>query len=563
MAGLAGAAMVMTAASQHSDVTATVESMAHALAHRGAPQIYEYGPYLPGVCADIAVTVALLGHRPDDMAAVSGDGLVVVSGPNSSEETASGLYSALGCMPERPDSPHFLGLLSSLFSQTAVCIHHTGVWLIRSEDGTLPVYYSPDSGLRFCTERKGLWELGCTDVHVVAPGEAHVIKWPLTGQPVVLEWAEWIRHLAHGTGALTHVESGAPPQGHAPVGTTTGVASRREALDLLASCLTGSFRRLRGASRVGVLFSGGVDSSLAALMASMECDDVVLFTTSAPDGHDRQAARRAADLLGLRLVELVLTESDVWTLLPSLVYAIESSRRMDVEIALPFYVSARAARAAGCSTLVSGQGPDELFGGYDRHLRMFVESGPDTVARALAHDVATTHSNNIGRDERAIAAHGLTAHFPYLDPAFVRAAMALPVEWRMSWRGGPCKKGLFRELAVRMGLPEELAVARKRATQYSSGSHRLLYAAVRRYCWQDWPPQGAARGVGGEGSTRTERGDRPSRRDVEASVQVVLDMLAEGLGVVVPRERPGTVHTGLPHIRRAVQQLLGDTSRQQ
>jgi asparagine synthase (glutamine-hydrolysing) len=129
--------------------------------------------------------------------------------------------------------------------------------------------------------------------------------------------------------------------------------------------------------------------------------------------------------------------------------------------------------------LVSGQGPDELFAGYARYLQTFIREGEEALDKQLWNDVIATHRNNIERDERAIEYNQVSAFFPYLDGHFILTAMSIPSSWKVAPDVTPDRKLIFRELAQDMGLPVEIASAPKKATQYSSGSGRVIAKAVR------------------------------------------------------------------------------------
>ena len=239
-----------------------------------------------------------------------------------------------------------------------------------------------------------------------------------------------------------------------------------------------SFDRLNRNTSCAVLFSGGVDSSLVALQVANRCTITHLVTTTSEGAHDTAAATKAASILGLPLITVELSPKLIWETLPEVIFSIETSRQMDVEIALPFYLASKKAAKIGCTTVVSGQGPDELFAGYARHVRTYVEKGPEALAEQLWSEVSVTHEANIERDERAIAAHGVESFFPYLDQEFVRASLSVPVEWKVSPDGTPQRKVIFRELARLMGVPEEIAHVPKSATQYSSGSAKALLQSI-------------------------------------------------------------------------------------
>ncbi|NHJ12763.1 MAG: asparagine synthetase B [Candidatus Thorarchaeota archaeon] len=245
---------------------------------------------------------------------------------------------------------------------------------------------------------------------------------------------------------------------------------------LSASALR-SFSRLEG-KRVAILFSGGVDSSLAAFLASRYADEIVLFTTASQGSHDEATATESARALGLKLSQSPLTAEIAWATLPKVIQAIETSNKMDVEIALPFYLAAKKAKANSFTLMVSGQGPDELFAGYARYVEVFQELGEEELEKQLSLDMSCTEEANIKRDRRAIIASGLNACFPYLYQEFIDIAMTIPGRYKINPAGTPNRKVIFREMAVMLGLPEQIAMRAKRATQYSSGSANAIAKAI-------------------------------------------------------------------------------------
>jgi asparagine synthase (glutamine-hydrolysing) len=131
--------------------------------------------------------------------------------------------------------------------------------------------------------------------------------------------------------------------------------------------------------------------------------------------------------------------------------------------------------------MVSGQGPDELFAGYARYVKVYEEHGEEELENHLWNDVSVTYEVNINRDTRAVGAHGLYTCFPYLYPSFVHAAMSIPGSYKVDLTRKPERKVVFRDLAITMGLPKEVAFAPKKATQYSSGSAKTIREAVAKF----------------------------------------------------------------------------------
>jgi asparagine synthase (glutamine-hydrolysing) len=207
----------------------------------------------------------------------------------------------------------------------------------------------------------------------------------------------------------------------------------------------------------------------------------LLITVAAPESKDYKKTKSDAATLALDHELVTLDEDTVWEILPEVIYAIESYHRMDVEIAIPFFLASRKAHALGCEVVVSGQGPDELFGGYARYERALDDKGAKAVADELWADYSRTHENNIARDTKAIEYHGVRSFFPFLDIKFTEAAFKVPVELLIDSRSNPSRKILFRALAKKMGLDEEIADTQKHATQYSSGSIKVLQKAVVKH----------------------------------------------------------------------------------
>ncbi|MCJ7817585.1 MAG: asparagine synthase-related protein [Candidatus Thorarchaeota archaeon] len=256
-------------------------------------------------------------------------------------------------------------------------------------------------------------------------------------------------------------------------------ANPEQVLKSLKLHLERSFARLSGRGRCAVLFSGGVDSALAALMTSRQCEDTLLITARCEGSHDVKVAVKAAEAMSLKHVEIPIDSESIWNILPQVMHSIKSRRRMNVEIAIPFFFAAQEARSQGYNLIVSGQGPDELFAGYARYEKLLIEHGPQTVEDMLWRDVSTTDEVNIQRDAGAIGAHGLESFFPFLDQEFARTALSIPVTMNIDPSKRPSRKLLFRELALKLGVPEDVALTPKRATQYSSGTAKMLAESFR------------------------------------------------------------------------------------
>ena len=140
---------------------------------------------------------------------------------------------------------------------------------------------------------------------------------------------------------------------------------------------------------VGVYLSGGLDSSLVSAVVSRLRDDAVYFTLGNPDGPDRQAVDVVVRELGLRDVRTVPLPPPerILELIRSVVHATESFNPSIVSNGLATYLLAEATHAAGINVVLTGEGADELFGGY----HSFREQDPwREVRRRLINDMQFT-----------------------------------------------------------------------------------------------------------------------------------------------------------------------------
>jgi len=253
----------------------------------------------------------------------------------------------------------------------------------------------------------------------------------------------------------------------------------KEFLADLETHILKAFQILRGFDRVAVLFSGGVDSALAALLTQRHCRDTLLITARCEDSHDARVAKKAAARMSLNHLEVRIDSDSVWENLPIITRLINNTSKMNVEIAIPFFFAAREASSHGYGLMVSGQGPDELFAGYARYEDVFMKKGPEAVEDALWEDFSVTDERNLQRDMRVVEHHGLSPFFPYMHPDFVNTALAIPASMNIDPTKKPSRKLMFRELAEKMGVPREIAMQQKRATQYSSGTSKMLIQSLR------------------------------------------------------------------------------------
>ena len=210
--------------------------------------------------------------------------------------------------------------------------------------------------------------------------------------------------------------------------------------------------------------SGGVDSTLVAHLARRECVAVGLS-----DSHDLRQARHAAESLNLSCTYVTIMPKEIASALPVVIGAIPLKDPVNVSIALTLYFVARWAGEHGCQRILTGQGADELFGGYSRYRET------PTLSADLERDFLGLEEQ-ADRDQATAALHGTYLSMPYMDVRVVRAARAIPAQEKVH---GGLRKIPLRKVAERH-IPPEFAWYEKKAMQYGSGVWKVLQKLARK-----------------------------------------------------------------------------------
>lgn len=231
----------------------------------------------------------------------------------------------------------------------------------------------------------------------------------VTSELKALDVIDWFEPLPRG-GARIDLDTGCVTRcaEHRPVPASGGI------VDLFEDAVRKRMPQVE--QPVAVFLSGGLDSSLVAAMAARQRDDVVYYTLGDADGSDRRAVTTVAQALNLGDLRVIAVPqpAQMAGLLRSLVRATESYNPSIVSNGLATWLLARAAHADGIKVVLTGEGADELFGGY----HTFEPADPWREIRAQLID--DMHLTELRRLDLSCMAHGVEARCPFLDRA-VRA----------------------------------------------------------------------------------------------------------------------------------------------
>ncbi|MBN2517653.1 MAG: asparagine synthase C-terminal domain-containing protein [Candidatus Altiarchaeota archaeon] len=246
--------------------------------------------------------------------------------------------------------------------------------------------------------------------------------------------------------------------------------------------------------KVGIIFSGGIDSSLIAVLASRSAD-LVAYSVGTETAPDLELLKKTRKYFNFEIKTTNVSERDVEDNVGDVLKAIGEPSPVRVGATLPPFLASKAARADGVDIMLSGQGADELFGGYWRYLPVVHDKGYDELGKLLKKDTAELKDRLIKSDIAACKINLIELRTPFLDDGFIDFALKIPAEDKIKtlkerpslpegavdeYGGGLYIRKYALKKAAEGELPAEVVWRSKKAAQYGSGVHKLLDKMARK-----------------------------------------------------------------------------------
>ncbi|CAA9202098.1 Asparagine synthetase B [glutamine-hydrolyzing] [Flavobacterium bizetiae] len=251
------------------------------------------------------------------------------------------------------------------------------------------------------------------------------------------------------------------------------------------SLIEATRKRLLSEVPVGVILSGGLDTSLISSIASGLLKDsgkkLPSFSIGLDaDSPDNIMARKAAEFLGTDHHEIHFTVEEGVAVLEKVIYHIETYDIISVRSSVPMYLLSKAIADQGVKVILSGEGADEIFGGhlYFRNAPSAEEFQDETIER-----VQKLFTADLLRADKTTMAHGLEARIPFLDKDFLDVAIRVKTEEKQPKTYDGVEKYILRkafDTPEHPYLPAEVLWRQKE--QFSDGVGYSWIDELIEYC---------------------------------------------------------------------------------
>ncbi|WP_418604295.1 asparagine synthase B [Hwangdonia sp.] len=343
----------------------------------------------------------------------------------------------------------FIDEMNGIFGFAIYDVEKDEYFVARDHMGIIPLYIGWDKHGTFyvASELKAL-EGVCTKIELFPPGhylsskDGEFVKW------YNREWTEY----------------------DAVKDNETSITEVKQALE------DAVHRQLMSDVPYGVLLSGGLDSSVTSAIAKkyserrIEADDkekawwpqLHSFSVGLEGSPDLAAAKKVADHIGTVHHEIKFTIQEGLDAIKDVIYNIETYDITTIRSSTPMYLMARVIKSMGIKMVLSGEGADEIFGGY-----LYFHKAPNAreFHEETVRKLSKLHMYDCLRANKSLAAWGIEGRVPFLDKEFIDVAMRINPEDKMI-NGERMEKWVIRKAFEDM-IPESVAWRQKE--QFSDG----------------------------------------------------------------------------------------------
>jgi len=222
--------------------------------------------------------------------------------------------------------------------------------------------------------------------------------------------------------------------------------------------------------KIGIAFSGGVDSTVLATICSNLEYDITLLTIGFEDSHDILFSKKINEFLKLPHEIYTINQDEFEEISSKVNQKIQTDNLSWNENSIAFFFVAKLANKLGIKNVVTANGIDELFCGYNAY-RDEIKQG-EVYVTELMEKKLENEKNMMNSVNDVTSEFNVKVIQPFLDDDFISFAKQIPLYEKIIDPDDLIRKHIVRRLALDIGVPEESATKRKKALQYGSQIHK-------------------------------------------------------------------------------------------
>jgi len=336
-----------------------------------------------------------------------------------------------------------LKVINYLDGDYAFCITDDEDYMVlRDEVGVKPVYYGfNNETFAFASESKALKDINLSNIQTLKPTQAIFNE-------NIIEVRENFNRFEEEMDYTTLKQ------------------------ELKTNITDAVLKRVNGLSEVAVLFSAGVDSTLIAVLLKKYGIKTTLYTVGTKNSQDLEFAKKASEDIQLPLKTWIIDEEIIENNFIPTLNIIEDSNLMKLGVGMTINLTSQLASKDKHKVILSGQGADELFCGYNRYKRKY--DNKKDLLEELTYDLNNMYHVNLERDDKATMANSIELRVPYLDKKVINTAIKTQIKYMLHSQEDNLRKHILRDVAYELGVPEYIAYRPKKAAQYGTGIDKII-----------------------------------------------------------------------------------------
>lgn len=242
--------------------------------------------------------------------------------------------------------------------------------------------------------------------------------------------------------------------------------------ELKTNLLEATKKRTKNLDHVALLFSAGVDSTLIAILLKKLNVNTTLYTIGTENSQDLKFSKKVAKDIDMPLKTWIINQEIIEKQLEDTINTIEDTNLMKIGVGMTIKLTSQLASKDNQKVILSGQGADELFCGYNRYKNKY--DTPAELLDELTHDLNNMYHVNLERDDKATMSNSIELRVPFLDRNVIETAVKTPIKYMLHSNEDKIRKHILREVAYEMGVPEYIAFRPKKAAQYGTGIDKII-----------------------------------------------------------------------------------------